>query len=85
MNESNQIINMMFKDYPDIVGVKELQQMLGIKRTKTYELLKSGTIKSIKIGKDYKISKFNIIAYVLGGEQLWQGVCKLEMEFYMPL
>ena len=70
MNESNQIINMMFKDYPDIVGVKELQQMLGIKRTKTYELLKSETIKSIKIGKDYKISKFNIIAYVLGGKQL---------------
>ena len=85
MNESNQIINMMFKDYPDIVGVKELQQMLGIKRTKTYELLKSGTIKSIKIGNDYKISKFNIIAYVLGGEQLWQGVCKLEMEFSMLL
>ncbi len=70
MNESNQILNMMFKDYPDIVGVKELQQMLGIKRTKAYELLKNGIIKSIKIGKDYKISKFNIIAYVLDGEQV---------------
>lgn len=72
MNETNQILNMMFKDYPDIVGVKELQQMLDIKRTKAYELLKSGIIKSIKIGKDYKISKFNIIAYVLNGDQVWQ-------------
>ena len=44
--------------------------MLGIKRTKTYELLKNGTIKSIKIGKDYKISKLNVIAYLLGGEQI---------------
>jgi len=70
MNETNQILNMMFKDYPDIVGVRELQQMLDIKRTKAYELLKSGTIKSIKIGKDYKISKFNIIAYVLNEEQV---------------
>lgn len=70
MNESNQILNMMFKEYPDVVGVKELQQMLGIKRTKTYELLKSGIIKSIKIGKDYKISKFNIIAYVHNEEQV---------------
>lgn len=70
MNETNHILNIMFKDYPDIVGVKELQQMLGIKRTKAYELLKNGIIKSIKIGKDYKISKFNIIAYVLNGEQV---------------
>lgn len=73
MNELNQILYMMFKDYPDIVGVKELQQMLGIKRTKTYKLLKNEIIKSIKIGKDYKISKFNIIADVLNGEQVWQA------------
>ncbi len=73
MNETNQILNMMFKDYPDIVGVKDLQQMLGIKQTKAYELLKNRIIKSIKIGKDYKISKFNIIAYVLNGEQVWQA------------
>lgn len=73
MNESNQILSVMFKEYPDVVGVKELQQMLGIKRTKTYELLKNGIIKSIKIGKDYKISKFNIIAYVLNGEQVWRA------------
>ena len=53
-----------------LLGVKELQQMLDIKRTKTYELLKSGIIKSIKIGKDYKISKFNIIAYVHNEEQV---------------
>lgn len=70
MNETNQILSVMFKEYPDVVGVKELQQMLGIKRTKTYELLKNGIIKSIKIGKDYKISKFSIIAYVLNGEQV---------------
>ncbi|MEG1752220.1 MAG: helix-turn-helix domain-containing protein [Clostridia bacterium] len=50
--------------------MQDLQKMLGIKRTKTYELLKSGTIKSIKIGKDYKISKINVVAYLLGGEQI---------------
>ena len=60
----------MFKEYPDCVNVQELAKMLGIKRTKTYELLKSGVIKSIKIGKDYKISKLNVIAYIYGGKQL---------------
>lgn len=50
--------------------MEQLGQMLGIKRTKTYELLRDGTIKSVKIGKDYKIPKYNVIAYLIGGEQL---------------
>lgn len=70
MEKLNEVSSLMFKDYPDCVSVFELQQMLGIKRTKTYELLKCGDIKSIKIGKDYKISKINVISYLLGGEQV---------------
>ena len=74
MENINEVSTLMFKDYPDCVNAKELQQMLGIKRTKTYELLKDGKIKPIKIGKDYNISKLNVIAYLLGGEQVWQEV-----------
>lgn len=74
MERINEISALMFKDFPDCVNALQLQQMLGIKRTKTYELLKNGTIKSIKIGKDYKISKLNVIAYLLGGEQVWREV-----------
>lgn len=70
MEKINELTSLMFKEFPDCVGVQDLQKMLGIKRTKTYELLKSGTIKSIKIGKDYKISKLNVVAYLLGGEQV---------------
>lgn len=66
----NEMIKFIFKEYPDCVGVHDLQKMLGIKRTKTYELLKTGVIKSIKIGKDYKISKLNVIAYLYGGSQI---------------
>ena len=62
----------MFTEYPDCVNISQLQSMLGIKRTKTYELIRNKEIKSIKIGKDYKISKLNVIAYVLGLEQVWQ-------------
>ena len=60
----------MFKEFPDCVSVEQLGKMLGIKKTKTYELLQNGTIKSIKIGKDYKISKYNVIAYLTGSEQI---------------
>ena len=65
-----ELSEIMFKDFPDCVDVHQLGQMLGIKRTKTYELLQNGTIKSLKIGKDYKIPKYNVIAYLIGGAQL---------------
>ena len=70
MNNMKELSQIMFTNYPDCVSVKELAEMLGIKRTKSYELLKNGTIKSIKIGKDYKISRYNVIAYLVGEEQV---------------
>ena len=39
----------LFKEYPDVVGVSELQKMIGISQSKAYELLQSHTIKAIKI------------------------------------
>ena len=72
MNNMKELSQIMFTNYPDCVSVKELAEMLGIKRTKSYELLKNGTIKSIKIGKDYKISRYNVIAYLVGEEQVWK-------------
>lgn len=73
MNKVAELGLVMFKEYPDCVNISQLQKMLGIKKTKSYELIRSGEIKSKKIGKDYKISKLNVIAYVLGEEQLWRA------------
>ena len=39
-------LNNMFKDYPDVVSVEELQDMLRIGRISAYELLNEGTIKA---------------------------------------
>ncbi len=74
MADLTEITNLMFKDYPDIVGVKELQKMLGIKRTKAYEILNNNSIKSIKIGREYKISKVNVALYIMGEKQIWQDI-----------
>ena len=55
----------MFKDYPDIVNVKQLQIMLGgISKKLAYTLLKNNLINSIKIGRQYKIAKADVILYL---------------------
>ncbi len=55
----------MFANYPDVVDVSGLQSMLGdIGKQKTYELVREGTIKAIKVGKLYRIPKINVIAFL---------------------
>lgn len=55
---------MMFTTYPDVVTISQLKEMLGIGITLAYRLVKQNTINAIKIGREYKIPKANVIAYL---------------------
>ena len=57
----------MFSKYPDVVSIKELTVMLNISKNTAYELLRSGKLKSIKIGKQYRIPKQFVIEYLSWG------------------
>ena len=54
----------IFKDYPDVVSVEQLMELLQIGQVLAYKLVKSGAIKSRKVGREYKIPKVNVIAYL---------------------
>ena len=55
---------MMFTSYPDLVNINQLKEMLGIGITLAYRLVREKTIASLKVGREYKIPKRNIIAYL---------------------
>lgn len=54
----------MFENYPDIVSVKQMQEMLQIGKNTAYNLINSGQIKVVKIGRVFKIPKKNIIQFL---------------------
>lgn len=56
--------NDMFKEFPDVITVDDLQKMLNIGRNSAYEILKSGVIKTIKVGKKYIIPKQSVINFI---------------------
>lgn len=58
------IYQLMFKGYPDIVDATQMSEMLGINIKTGYTLLKSGKIKSIRVGREYKIPKLFILEYM---------------------
>lgn len=59
----------MFAEYPDVVKVDELREMLGgISRKLAYKLLSDHEIRSVRVGRAYKIPKVCIIDYLIGEE-----------------
>ena len=63
--ESQVAYNLLFTEYPDVVNVEQMCEMLGGICDKTaYRLLKSGEIKSFIVGRHYRIPKLNILEYL---------------------
>lgn len=59
----------MFKNYPDVVGVEGLCDMLGgIGKNLGYQLLRERKIPHIRVGRTIKIAKPDIINFVLNIE-----------------
>ena len=63
--ELKELYKMMFPDYPDIITVAQLQEMLGVSRHLAYDLINNGYISGVKIGNAFKIPKVNVINYVM--------------------
>ena len=63
--ESQVAYKLLFTEYPDVVNVEQMCEMLGGICDKTaYRLLKSGEIKSFIVGRHYRIPKLNILEYL---------------------
>ena len=56
----------MLKDYPELIRIEQLCEALGGISTKTgYKLLKEKRIASLKIGREYRVTKSNLIDYLM--------------------
>lgn len=54
----------IFSAYPDVLTVEDLSMMLGISTKTAYKLLKEKKIKSVTIGRTYKIPKVYVLQYL---------------------
>ncbi len=65
-SELKELYQMMFPEYPDIVTVRQLREMLGISRQLAYDLINDGELQqAIKIGNSFKIPKVSVINFVI--------------------
>ena len=56
--------NVRLKDFPDILNVDQLCEVLGISTKTGYKLLSNGTIAALKVGRMYRIPKVHVLSYL---------------------
>lgn len=54
----------MFREYPDVVSITQLSEMLHISEKTAYRLLQDNKIAHFKIGRVYRIPKVNVLFYM---------------------
>ena len=62
--------NKLLSGYPEVMNIDQLCEALGgISKKTAYKLLKEGKIKSIKVGREYRIIKTYVTDFLLGKAQ----------------
>jgi excisionase family DNA binding protein len=59
-----EIYRIVFREYPDILDVKQVSALLGVSTKTVYRLLRDGSLDSLKIGREFRVPKVNVMKYV---------------------
>ena len=54
----------MLKNLPDVMDINQVSDILGISSKTGYEMLKTGKIAYLKIGRSYRIPKAKLIDFL---------------------
>lgn len=61
---------LMLKDYPDVMSIEQMCEILSVSTKTGYKLLKEGKICCLKVGRAYRIPKAHLLTYLCIGNQI---------------
>lgn len=56
--------SLMLRNYPDIMNINQICEVLCISTKTGYKLLRDGEILSLKVGRTYRIPKAHLLSYL---------------------
>ena len=60
---------LMLQEYPDVMNIEQVGEVLGVSTKTMYSLIKAGEISVLKVGRTYRIPKIRLVAYLYGDSQ----------------
>ena len=61
---TQEMYRIVFKEYPDVLDVKQVSQLLGISTKTVYKLIKDGSLPSMRVGREFRIPKVMLMKYM---------------------
>lgn len=61
---SKDAYGLMLKDYPDVMNINQMCDVLGVSTKTGYQLLQKRDITCLKIGRTYRIPKAHLFTYL---------------------
>jgi len=61
---SQEIYRVVFKEYPDVLDVKQVSNLLGICDKTVYKLIAEGSLPALRVGRQHRITKVNVMKYM---------------------
>lgn len=62
--EAQEIYRIVFKDYPDLMNVKDVSGLLEVSTKTVYALIKAGKLHSTKVGREFRVPKYELLRYL---------------------
>jgi excisionase family DNA binding protein len=64
MGSADNIYRSVFREYPDVMDVRQVSALLGVSIKTVYKLLRDGSIISLKVGREFRVPKINVMKYI---------------------
>ncbi len=64
MNYETSVASQLYKQYPPVLQVKHLTEILSISHNTAYELVRSRQIRSVRVGRNYRIPLDAVFEYL---------------------
>ena len=61
---ASDVYKAVLKDYPDVLNVPQISNVLGISTKMAYRLLNNGELQSLRVGREYKVPKLYLLQYM---------------------
>lgn len=58
---------LMLKEYPDVMSIEQMCEILSVSTKTGYKIIKEGSICCLKVGRAYRIPKAHLLTYLCIG------------------
>ena len=70
MLSQREAYRLMLREYPDVMDIEQMCRVLHVSTKTGYRILQEGKIRSLQVGRSYRIPKTHLLSYLCQGVQL---------------